>query len=75
MRGKCNGGVSHSGEKGDLLNLFNVWLMKTGIANLPPLPSLERDGFIVSYNMMTAWMVQCPDGTILQFHKDTGECE
>ena len=46
-------------------------LVRTGIANLLSLPSLERDGFIVSYNTMVSWMVQCPVDTILKFHKDT----
>ena len=74
LRGKCNGGVSHSDEKGDVLDMFNMWLVQTGIANLLSLPSLERDGFCVSYNTLTSWMVQCPDGTVLKFHKDTGVC-
>jgi len=60
LRGRCNGGVSYSDEKGDVLDLFNMWLVKMGIANLLSLPSLEREGFIVSYNTMTSWMVQFP---------------
>ena len=48
--------------------------MRTGIANLLSLPSLERDGFVVSYNTKTSWMVECPDGTVLKFLKDTGVC-
>ena len=74
LRGKCNGGVSYSDEKGDVLHLFNTWLVRTGIANLLSLPSLERDGFVVSYNTKTSWMVECPDGTVLKFLKDTGVC-
>ena len=54
LRGKCNGDVSHSDEKGDVLDMFNMWLVQTGIANLLSLPSLKQDGFIVSYNTLTS---------------------
>ncbi len=41
LRGKCNGGESHSDEKGCVLDMFCMWLVRSGIANLLSLPTLE----------------------------------
>ena len=41
LRGKCNGGESHSDEKGCVLDMFCMWLVRSGIANLLSLPTLK----------------------------------
>ena len=71
----CNAGVIHSDEKGQLLDMFNVWLVEHGIANLLSIPTLERDGHKVTYDSWDAWQVHTPDGLILTFKKDEGVCE
>ena len=58
-----------------MLDMFYMWLVQNGIANLLSIPCLERDGFRVSYDTNTCWLVHCPDGMILKFKKDTGVCE
>ena len=70
LRGKCNGGESHSDEKGCVLDMFCMWLVRSGIANLLSLPTLERDGYVCSYHTNSPWIVECPDGTILKFKRD-----
>ena len=55
LRGHCNAGTSFSDEKGIYLDLFEMWLVKNGIANLLSLPRLERDGFFVTYDTRTCW--------------------
>ena len=45
LSGHCNAGTSFSDEKGVYLDLFKMWLVKNGIANLLSLPRLERDVF------------------------------
>jgi hypothetical protein len=75
LRGKCNGGESHSDEKGCVLDMFCMWLVCSSIANLLSLPTLERDGYVCSYKTNLPWIVECPDGTILKFKRDRGLCE
>ena len=43
LRGKFNVGVSHANEKGWYGDLFNMWLVRNGIADLLSVPQLERD--------------------------------
>ena len=61
LRGKCNGGESHSDEKGCVLDMFCMWLVCSGIANLLSLPTLERDGYVCSYKTNSPWIMECPD--------------
>ena len=42
LRGKCNSGVSHANNKGWYGDLFNMWLVRNGIANLLSVHQLER---------------------------------
>ena len=67
LQGKCNGGESHSNEKGCVLDMFCIWLVRSSIANLLSLPTLERDGYVCPYNTNSLWIVECPDGTVLKF--------
>ena len=75
LRGKYNGGESHSDEKGCVLDMFCMWLMCSGIANLLSLPTLKREGYVCSYHTNSPWIVECPDGTVLKFKQDRGLCE
>ena len=60
-----------------------MWLVCQGIANLLLLPQLERDGFRVSYDTTSDWVITCPDGpdgthnggTRLTLKRDTGLCD
>jgi len=75
LRGECNAGEVFSNEKGMLLDMFCMWLVQHGIANLLSIPCLERDGYQVSYDTKTCWLVKCPNGLTLKFKKDVGVCE
>ena len=75
LRGKCNAGTIFSNEKGVLLDMFSMWLVRNGIANLLSVPCLEREGCQITYDTKTAWIVSCPNGLKLKFKKDTGVCE
>ena len=75
LRGKCNAGTIFSNEKGILLNMFSMWLVRNGIANLLSVPCLEREGCQITYDTNASWVVRCPNGLTLQFKKDTGVCE
>jgi hypothetical protein len=75
LQGKYNGGESHSNEKGCVLDMFCMWLVHSGIANLRSLPTLEKDGYVYTYQTNLPWIVECPDGTILKFKRDQGLCK
>ena len=49
--------------------------MRNGIANLMSLPQLEADGFRITYDTKTDWVIHCPDGTKLTLERDTGVCQ
>ena len=53
LYGKCNAGEVFSNEKGMLLDMFCMWLVRNGIANLLSIPCLERDGYQVTYDTNT----------------------
>ncbi len=44
LRGKCNAGAIFSKEKGMLLDMFSMWLVRNDIANLLSIPCLEQEG-------------------------------
>ena len=54
--------------------MFCMWLVRSGIANLLSLPTLEQDGYVCLYHTNSPWIVKCPDGTILKFKRDCGLC-
>ncbi len=50
LRADCNAGTNFATEKGWYRDLFNLWLVCNGIANLLSLTQLEADGFTISYH-------------------------
>ncbi len=43
LRANCNAGTNFATKKGWYHNLFDLWLVRNGIANLLSLPQLEAD--------------------------------
>ena len=72
--GECNAGTTHSNEKGWFKDLFHMWLVHNGIANLLSLPRLEEDKSCVTYDTWTHWEIHCPNGTAFILKKDIGVC-
>ena len=64
-----------SNKKGVLLDMFCMWLVRNEIANLLSIPCRERDGYRVTYDTSTYWLINCPNGLTLKFKKDVGVCE
>ena len=75
LRSKYNSCKSHSDEKGYVLDIFYMWHVWSGIVNLLSLLTLEHDGYMYQYCTYSAWIVGCPDGTILNFKHDKGLCK
>ena len=75
LHGHCNAGTTNSNKKGTYLQLFDIWLVHNGIANLLLVPRLEKEGFLLTYCTMTTWTIQCPDVTVLNLKRDTGLCD
>ena len=55
--------------------MFCVWLVRSGIANLLSLSTLEQDGYVCSYHTNSPWIVEYPDGSVLKFKWDRGLCK
>ncbi len=70
LRANCNAGNNFATKKGWYRNLFNLWLVRNGIANLLSLPQLEADGFTVSYQTGGNWIVTTPHGNKITFHQE-----
>jgi hypothetical protein len=49
LKAHCNAGTTHSDEKGMLLGLFDMWIVRDGIANILSVPQLVRDGFVPEF--------------------------
>jgi hypothetical protein len=49
-RTNCMAGTNFATKEGWYRDLFNLWLVRNGIANLLSLPQLETDGFTISYH-------------------------
>ena len=75
LRGMYNAGVIHDDKKCQLLDMFYVWLVEHGIANLLSIPTLEQDGHKVTYDTKAAWKLYTPSGLILTFKNNEGVCE
>ncbi len=58
----CNAGTNFATKKGWYHNLFSLWLVRNGIANLLSLSQLEVDGFTLSYNTGGNWIITTPQG-------------
>ena len=71
IRGNCNAGVKLCTKVGDL-GVFNRWINEGGIANLLPIPQLEKDGFRVTSDAHGEWIMYSPRGEILVFKRDSG---
>ena len=65
LRGSCNAGTTFSNDKGWYKDLFCMWLVRKGIANLLSLPQLEYEGYRVTYDTVTDWMIHVPDGPLM----------
>jgi hypothetical protein len=71
----CNAGTNFATKKGWYCNLFDLWLVCNGIANLLSIPQLEADGFRVSYHTGGNWITTAPQGKEITFHcKESGVC-
>ncbi len=71
----CNAGTNFATKKGWYRNLFDLWLVHNGIANLLSLPQPEADSFRVSYHTRGNWIVTTPQGKEITFHQEeNGVC-
>jgi hypothetical protein len=75
LRANCNVGTNFTTKKGLYFELFNLWLVRNGIANLLSLPQLEADGFTVSYHTSGNWIITTPRGKDITFlQEENGVC-
>ena len=75
LHANCKAGTNFATKKGWYRNLFDLWLVRNGIANLLSLPQLEADGFTVSYLTGGNWIVTAPQGKEITFHQEkNGVC-
>ena len=75
QHGRFNAGTTTSNKKGMYQHLFDMWLVSNGISNLLSVPRLEKEVFCLTYDTMTTWAIQCPDGTFLKLKRDIGLCD
>lgn len=75
LKGRCNAGISTADEKGWMMGMFHMWLVRNGIANILSIPQLERDGCILEYKTGGDWSLTTPQGISLVFKRDKGLCE
>ncbi len=75
LRANCNAGTNFSTNKCWHQDLFHLWLVRNGIANLLSLPQLDGDGFTVSYQTVGTWIVTTPHSKEIIFHREAyGVC-
>jgi hypothetical protein len=65
----CNVGTNFTTKKGWYCNLFDLWLVRNGIADLLSFPQLEADGFMVSYHIGGNWIITTPQDKEITFHR------
>ena len=65
LRGSCNVGTKLSNEKGWYKGLFHMWLVRNGIANILSLHQLESEGYRVTYDTLTYWVIHVPNGPLM----------
>jgi hypothetical protein len=70
LRADCNAGTNFSTKKGWYQDLFHLWLVRNGIANLLSLPQLEDNGFTISYHTRGKWIITTPQGKDITFHRE-----
>ena len=73
LREEFNMGVTTITLKG-MLGLFDMWINKRVIANLLSIPKLEDDGYRVTCDTPTNWVVITPQGEHIMFNRDKGLC-
>ena len=61
LRGICNSGTTFSDKKFWYKRLFHMWLVCNGLANLMFLPQLEAEGYFITYDTRTNWVIHVPD--------------
>ena len=49
-----------------------MWVDESGIENLLFIPQLGKDGFIITTDTLTEWVVYMPQGEKIVFLQDTG---
>jgi hypothetical protein len=64
---ECNAGTIITTKKGWYQNLFHLWLMHNGIANILSLPQLEEDDFTINYQTGGKWIVTTSHGEEIIF--------
>jgi hypothetical protein len=75
LRANCNTGANFTTKKGWYHDLFDLWLVCNGIANLLSLSQLEVDGFTVSYHTGGNWIVTTHRGKEIAFlREENGVC-
>ncbi len=75
LHANCNTGTNFATKNGWYHDLFDLWLVCNGIANLLSLPQLEADGFTVSYHTSGNWNITTPQGKEITFLQElNGVC-
>jgi hypothetical protein len=75
LHADCNAGTNFVTKKAWYCNLFDVRLVRNGIANLLFLPQMEVDGFTVSYHTGGNWIITTPQGKEITFlQEENGVC-
>ena len=75
LRGQCNAGGITTDWSGVLMDTFEAWLVRQGIANLLSINCVERDGHRVTYDTFGDWLMYLKNGPIFKFKRDVGVCE
>jgi hypothetical protein len=70
LHADCNAGNNFATKKGWFQDLFHLWLVRNGIANLLSPPQLEDDSFTISYHTGGNWIITTPQGKDITFHRE-----
>ena len=62
------------GTRKVMLGLFDMWINERGIANLLTIPQLKDDVYCVTWDTLTNWFVNTPQGKHIIFKRDKGIC-
>ena len=65
LRISCNADTTFSSEKGWCKGFFDMWFVCDGIANILSLPQLESEGYHITYDTVTDWVIHVPDGPLM----------
>ena len=65
LRGSCNAGTTFYNKKGWYKGLFHMWLVRNVIVNLLSLHQLESEGYRITYDTVTDWIIHVPDGLLI----------